>query len=96
MRNQYKILVEKYQLLFENDHNGVPSYADALENPKDYKLHATIIIDYNYESNEVDRPVYKLTHKLYHEYEEVVDNPDDMEAVLYAFELYNPKGLVGF
>jgi len=96
MRDRYKLLAEKYQLLFENDHNGVPSYADALENPKDYKLHATVITDHNYEGKEVDRPIYKLVHKFYHEYQEIVDNPDDMEDVLYAFELHNPEGLVDF
>ena len=94
MRNRYQVLAQTYQLLSENDHNGVPSYEDALANPKDYKLYATTIIDFDYEGREVDRPVYKLTHKLYHEYEETVYNPDDMEAILYAFELHNPDGVI--
>ena len=92
--NRYQILTQLYQLLSENDHNGVPSYEDALANPKDYKLHATTVIDFDYEGREVDRPVYKLTHNLYHEYEETVYNPDDMEAALYAFELHNPDGVI--
>ena len=92
--NRYQILTQLYQLLSENDHNGVPSYEDALANPKDYKLNATTVIDFDYEGREVDRPVYKLTHNLYHEYEETVYNPDDMEAALYAFELHNPDGVI--
>jgi hypothetical protein len=95
MRGTYKALAEKYLLINENDHNGVPSYEDALVYPGDYKLHVTTVIDFDYEGREVDRPVYKLTHKLYHEYEETVYNPDDMEAILYAFELHNPKGIIG-
>ena len=94
MRNRYQVLAQTYQLLSENDHNGVPSYNDALDNPNDYKLQAIIIVEFNQEGRGIDRPVYKLSHKLYHEYEESVSNPDDMEAVLYAFELHNPDGVI--
>jgi hypothetical protein len=51
--------------------------------------------DYDYEGRPVDRPVFNLTHKLYHEYLETIYNPDDMEAILYAFEKYNPSGVKG-
>ena len=94
MRNRYQVLAQTYQLLSENDHNGVPSYNDALDNPNDYKLQATIIVEFNQEGRGIDRPVYKLSHNLYHEYEESVSNPDDMEAILYAFELHNPDGVI--
>jgi|LakMenEpi03Aug12_release.lakeMendotaPanAssembly.Ray.scaffolds.fasta_scaffold500406_1 hypothetical protein len=86
-------LLKKYQLILENDGNKVPGYFDALENPQDYNLEATTMQDYDYEGRPVDRPVFNLTHKLYHEYLETIYNPDDMEAILYAFEKYNPSGV---
>jgi hypothetical protein len=95
MRNHYKILAEKYKLLTENDHNAVPSHEDALVYPKDYTLEVTIVLELNNEGREVPRPVYKLTHKLYHEYSETISHPDEMEQVLFVFESSNPKGIIG-
>ena len=95
MRNQYKVLAKKYKLLTENDHNAVPSHKDALVYPKDYTLEVTIVLERNHEGREIPRPVYKLTHKLYHEYSETISHPDEMEQVLFVFESSNPKGIIG-
>lgn len=95
MRGTYKALAEKYLLINENDHNGVPSHEDALVYPKDYILEATIILERNHEGREIPRPVYKLAHKLYHEYSETISHPDEMEQILFVFESSNPKGIIG-